>query len=194
MAFDPWSYDADKDCFISMSEAMAAVHDWESLGIITEAQANQVVALWQNGTKNPACGIGDWQLVATKTFTIQPSTTGDWQLLATKTFTIQPSITGDWQLLVTKTFTVTPEGFIPTCSVDSDCSADKPYCVGGVCVECRNDADCPEGYVCKGGKCVKKEAAFPWGWILAIGAIIAAIALWPTKKPTEKPTEKKEKK
>ena len=173
MAFDPWSYDTDKDCYISISEAMAAVNDY-NYGVITQSQSLQVVNLWQNGTKNPACGIGDWQLVATKTFTIQPSTTGDWQLLATKTFTIQP-ITGDWQLLVTKTFTVTPEGYVPP-------------------VACSVDADCPEGYKCDKGVCVPVKPPVPWGWILAIGAIIAAIALWPTKKPTEKPTEKKEKK
>jgi len=54
--FDPWVYDTDGDCYISASEALAAVHDWQWMGTITEAQANQVVALWQSGTRNPACG------------------------------------------------------------------------------------------------------------------------------------------
>jgi hypothetical protein len=170
MAFDPWSYDTDKDCYISMSEAMAAVNDY-NYGVITQSQSLQVVNLWQNGTKNPACGIGDWQLLATKTFTIQPSITGDWQLLATKTFTIQPSTTGDWQELASKTFTVTPEGYVPpvTCSVDADCPENE-VCKGGKCV-------CAEGYERNAsGVCVKKTA-FPWQWVAIAGAAIAGVIL-----------------
>lgn len=53
--FDPWVYDIDGDCYISMSEAQAAVNDC-FMGLITGAQRDQVVALWQSGTRNPACG------------------------------------------------------------------------------------------------------------------------------------------
>jgi len=53
--FDPWAYDVNGDCYIGLSEAQAAVHDCY-MGFINEAQRDQVVALWQNGTRNPACG------------------------------------------------------------------------------------------------------------------------------------------
>jgi len=38
-------------------------------------------------------------------------------------------------------------------------------------IVCTIDADCPEGYVCKDGKCVKK--AFPWEWLAIGGAVVA---------------------
>lgn len=53
-AFDPWSYDIDGDCYISLNEANAAVNDYV-IGNITESQRDTVVALWKNGTRNPAC-------------------------------------------------------------------------------------------------------------------------------------------
>ena len=47
-AFDPWSYDKDGDGYISMSEALAAVHD-AVYGKITQAQAEAVIALKDSG-------------------------------------------------------------------------------------------------------------------------------------------------
>jgi len=50
---------------------------------------------------------------------------------------------------------------------------------------CSIDADCPEGYLCKDGLCVRKEAGeFPWIWLLVggLGAAGAAIILSVLKK------------
>jgi len=54
--FNPWDYDLDGDCYISQSEAMHAVADY-NFGKISEAQRDEVVALWTNHTWNPACGV-----------------------------------------------------------------------------------------------------------------------------------------
>jgi len=53
-AFDPWSYDFDGDCYISLSEKDKAIEDWQN-DIITMSDANAVVNLWTMGTKNPGC-------------------------------------------------------------------------------------------------------------------------------------------
>lgn len=55
VAFDPWVYDTDGDCYISMSEAQVAGHDC-FMGVITEAQRDKVVYLWENSVRNPVCG------------------------------------------------------------------------------------------------------------------------------------------
>ena len=48
-------------------------------------------------------------------------------------------------------------------------------------VACRIDEDCPPGYICKDGICVKKEGAIPnLGWIAL--AALAIIALMPKRK------------
>lgn len=57
-------------------------------------------------------------------------------------------------------------------------------------IECSTDADCPEGYVCVNGMCVKKEAGLPWvpfavGGAAAVGIIIYAVSGKKGKK-TEK--------
>lgn len=44
-------------------------------------------------------------------------------------------------------------------------------------MECLTDADCPEGYVCVGGVCVKKEAEFPWMGFAVGGAALVGIVL-----------------
>jgi len=114
-----------------------------------------------------------------------------WKRLATRYVTLVPSEeeVGGWKSLVEYTITLTPTGVPPECETDADCPADKPFCVDGKCVECRTGADCPEGYVCKAGKCVKKEAAFPWQW-LAIGGVAIAGVLLLIPKP-KKAKEKK---
>lgn len=50
--FDPWSYDADGNGKISMSEALNATNDCTNKKI-TEAQRDQVIALWQSGAVKP---------------------------------------------------------------------------------------------------------------------------------------------
>ena len=55
-------------------------------------------------------------------------------------------------------------------------------------IACRTDVDCPEGYVCRDGVCVKMGGEFPWG-LLVGGAAIAGIAVVASRK--KKPPEKK---
>ena len=110
MAFDPWSYNKNKDCYIDVNEA-----------------------------KNPACGVevAGWKLLDTVTVTLAPlgGEVAGWKLLDTMRVTLAP-----------------PE------------------------ISCSVDADCPEGYVCRDGKCVKKTA-FPWQWLAIGGAFITGVIL-----------------
>lgn len=122
-----------------------------------------------------------WQLLDTKTFTIQPSVVPGWKLLDTKTFTIQPTAIGEWELLETKTATITPAGVIPpvTCTVDADCPPNE-VCKDGVCV-------CAEGYERnKEGVCVKKEVPPTGLWLLAALAAGALILAPPPKEEVKK--------
>jgi len=53
--------------------------------------------------------------------------------------------------------------------------------------QCYIDADCPEGYVCKNGRCVlivEEEKKFPWPWVAIAAAVLGAIVL--LSKETEK--------
>jgi Cys-rich repeat protein len=43
-------------------------------------------------------------------------------------------------------------------------------------MECLTDADCPEGYVCVNGMCVRKEAGVPWV-PFAVGGAVAVTAI-----------------
>ena len=52
--FNPWAYDTDGDCYISIPEALVAVNDCH-YGRISEAQRDEVVYLWQNSIENPSC-------------------------------------------------------------------------------------------------------------------------------------------
>ena len=46
----------------------------------------------------------------------------------------------------------------PKCESDDHCSEKGEFCVDGTCQQCRDDANCPEGQQCKGGRCeVKPE-------------------------------------
>jgi len=56
MAFDPWVYDQNEDGYISEAEKAQAEADYQN-GVITMSNLMAVVNLWQNSTKNPACGV-----------------------------------------------------------------------------------------------------------------------------------------
>lgn len=50
----------------------------------------------------------------------------------------------------------------PKCKTDEHCKTRPPnkkdklvWCVNGMCVECRDKGDCPEGHDCEAGKCVE---------------------------------------
>ena len=102
----------------------------------------------------------------TETVTL-PLEVGGWVLAATKTGAIKPCLVGGWVLAATKTAIIRPPGLPP----------------------CQTDTDCPTGYKCVGGKCVKEEVEkeIPWGWIAA-GAVGAGGVVLLTGK--EKPKKK----
>ena len=117
--------------------------------------------------------IAGWKLLDTKWVTLAPSEEeiAGWKLLDTKFVTLVPSteeISG-WKLLKTESVTLKPHGLPSVCTVD---------------------ADCPPGYKCVNGKCVKEEEEkpFAWEWVLAgvlgVGGLILLIPK--KKKKTEK--------
>jgi hypothetical protein len=70
--FDPWVYDVDGDCYISQSELLAAFHDYV-YGVITDEQELQVAALYENGTRNPACGGGGAKIFTSSDYYYYPA-------------------------------------------------------------------------------------------------------------------------
>jgi hypothetical protein len=137
----------------------------------------------------------DWGLLDTKIVTLTPSEVTDWGLLDTKIVTLTPSEeeVAEWGLLDTKIVTLTPSeeeiadwGLLDT----------KIVILTPKGAACQVDSDCPEGYICKDGVCVKAEeaGAFPWGLLAAGGLGAAALVLLiPKEKPEEKPKQAKKK-
>ena len=72
IGFNPWVYDTDGDCYISQSELLAAFSDYGH-GIITNEQELQVAALYENHTKNPACGGGGAKVFTIKDYYYYPA-------------------------------------------------------------------------------------------------------------------------
>jgi len=72
IGFDPWVYDTDGDCYISTSERDQAIADWQS-GKITMSNAQAVVNLWNQHTKNPACGGGGAKVFTIKDYYYYPA-------------------------------------------------------------------------------------------------------------------------
>jgi hypothetical protein len=111
--------------------------------------------------------VDNWALLDTKIITLSPSEEEieGWKLLDTKIITLSPSeeeIEG-WKLLDTKIVTLS----LPT-------------------IECSTDADCPEGYVCVGGVCVKKKAGLPLAPFALGGAAAVGIILISSRKKEQK--------
>jgi peptidoglycan-associated lipoprotein len=51
----------------------------------------------------------------------------------------------------------------PNCSNDEQCKEHGQVCVQGQCQECATDANCKEGFVCQGNRCVPKPECTPTG-------------------------------
>ncbi|HZA14925.1 MAG TPA: OmpA family protein [Myxococcaceae bacterium] len=51
----------------------------------------------------------------------------------------------------------------PNCSNDEHCREHGQVCVQGQCQECATDANCKEGFVCRGNRCVPKPECTPTG-------------------------------
>lgn len=52
--FDPWAWDKNKNCYIDIDENLDAV-DAYIAGWITQAQLNEIIYLYENHIRNPAC-------------------------------------------------------------------------------------------------------------------------------------------
>ena len=115
--------------------------------------------------------VDGWALVATLDITLVPGgeEVAQWKNVATLTITLVPG-TGEvaqWKLVDTKTITLV----VPT-------------------IVCSKDADCPEGYLCVGGVCVKKKG-LPWTSFAIAGAAVAGIILIISGQQKRKKKEKK---
>ena len=117
--------------------------------------------------------VGGWKVLKTVDVTLVPSeeVIGGWKILQTIDIVVSPSeeVVGGWKVLQTIDVVVYPQGEAP-----------PPTCTA--------DSDCPAGYICVDGKCVKKEGdgEVPWPWIAAGAAGIGGIALLTSgKKPVK---------
>jgi len=112
----------------------------------------------------------NWVEVDAQTITLEPSeAVGNWVPIDEKTMTLEPSeAVGNWVQISEMDVTLTPEGVVP------------PTCV--------TDTDCPVGYKCVNGKCVKEgPAELRWEWLLIGGGVaLAAGMLLAKKQPPEK--------
>ena len=130
--------------------------------------------------------VGGWSVLKTIDVNLGPSEVivGGWNVLKTVDITLAPSevVVGGWNVLKTVDITLAPKS-----AVEFKC----PYCGqvfatqalldahiasahgGGACSV---DADCPAGYVCKSGKCVKKEET-DWTTIAIVGLIGLAVVV-----------------
>ena len=83
-----------------------------------------------------------------------------WAVLKTVDVILGPSeeVVGGWKVLKTVDVILYPKGYIP---------------------ECETDADCPPGYKCVNGECVKEEVEgeFPWQWLVIGGLGVASVIL-----------------
>jgi len=66
--WDPWSYDANKDCYIDDDEVLKAAADYTQ-GLITTDQYKEVEYLWLHKVYNPACPQGELSIARFYVFT-----------------------------------------------------------------------------------------------------------------------------
>lgn len=115
----------------------------------------------QGGWSNPLIEISA---------TLTQGIAGGWSNpLAEMTVAITPSevIIGGWKRVASLMATLSP----PT-------------------MECSVDSDCPEGYVCVNGRCIKKEAGVPWVLPAAGVAVAAGIIIYAGSKKKGEETKK----
>ena len=118
----------------------------------------------------------DWATVAEITPTTMLGIVGGWSdPLAEMSAPMTPGVFGGWSKpLAEMSASIAPseviiEGWKQVAEMITTLS--PPI------VECLIDADCPEGYVCKNGVCVKKGAPLSLGWLLFGGGAAAAAAI-----------------
>ena len=112
---------------------------------------------------------------------------GGWSVLKTIDVNLAPSevIVGGWSVLKTIDITLAPKSVVefkcPYCgqvfATQALLDAHIASAHGGGA--CSVDADCPAGYVCKNGKCVKKEET-DWTTIAIVGLIGLAVVIMAT--------------
>ena len=143
-------------------------------------------------TKDISCSVVSWIKLATIGVAISPLTI-KWIKLTTISVSITPlAIAAGWVKLVpTISIPITPLAIVTEWAKLGSLSVGiilktvvLPPPPPPVPETCLVDSDCPEGYVCKDGKCVKEETN--WLPIALIGGGAVALMTLTGKKPKEK--------
>jgi hypothetical protein len=121
--------------------------------------------------------VGNWYSIDTKDVTLTLSeVVGNWYPVDTIDVTLIPGeAVAGWYPVDTIDVTLIPgeavAGWYPVDTIDVTL---KPPSVS-----CKIDADCPSGYKCVDGKCVKEGKEFPWEWILIGGgtALVGGVVI-----------------
>ena len=143
-----------------MTKDISIIATWKQLDAVIFSIIAPVTATW----KQLDSGI----------ITVTP--TAVWKKLDSGIITVTPTLLAEWKKLGSYTLTVKP-------------TVEPPPPPPPVPETCSVDADCPEGYVCKDGKCVKTE--IDWLPIALIGGGVGLMAL-SGKKPRRKRSAKKQ--